>query len=83
MLEISQIMDRLGVMEGKLDYLTVIMDGDDTPANGMIVRMDRLEQRQLKADQSRVSIWTAIAGLGIAITGSLAGVLFGIWLHYK
>ena len=92
--ELTQLIERLRSMESKIDHLCGLMDGNSDPEKGMIVRMDRLERKQIEAQSQRAEMaavmerrqswfWTAVISLGGAVLGSLAMCLFGIWLHYK
>jgi hypothetical protein len=63
---------QLDRMEKKLDELHKLMTGNSEPHKGVIVRMDRLEQR------SRATLWFVNVVLGALITAVVAGTVAAI-----
>ena len=63
-------------LEAKIDLLTSLLTGNSKPGCGIVVRMDRLEQKDAR------STWVYRAVLGAMITG-LGALMVSMFIHLK
>ena len=72
----AQCADHFVRLEAKIDLLTSLLTGNSTPGCGIIVRMDRLEQKDARAT------WVYRAIMGAMFAG-FSALLVAILVHLK
>lgn len=71
-------------IEAKIDKVLVLLTGNGNPASGLVVRVDRIEQRHIRRDEAAQQTgkdWRAIAFPILtqaisALVGALAAIVY-------
>lgn len=76
--QLKSINEKVGKLDDKMDTMDRLLTGDDKPAEGLIIRMDRMEQDNLRreADTKNRRVW--INALIVCLVGMLASIAFAL-----
>jgi hypothetical protein len=60
------IAEKLDRISDQLEHIDLILTGNGDPSKGLVVRVDRLEQKEVVRSKQLWAVWTAIIGGGVA-----------------
>jgi hypothetical protein len=60
------IAEKLDRISDQLEHIDLILTGNGDPSKGLVVRVDRLEQKEAVRSKQLWAVWTAIIGGGVA-----------------